>query len=520
MEGPGSSPRPEIVVSLPGRSTAEWREEIGKARRAGADLVELRLDRLNVSDLGRLSDIHRRPLLYEWVPAIATLRSRREGGEGPEEQSHRHRILRQALLDFPFRYVDLELDRDLGLIEEIQSLDLPPLDWVVSSHLPNGTPREEIVRRLEKGWDVGGLPKVVLPATMARCLDELIPLVRGLSGRRMVFHTTGPSGPLLRVLASRLGLAWVYASLPRGGSTARPETATVEPSQIPVDDLRSHLDQGPEGPWYAIVGHPLEHTRSPALFRRLCEVHKLPYIMVPLDFQDEEQFRQGLPALAEWGLWGCNVTLPFKVTAARLARHQSEEVILSGAANVLVSQPGGKGFRAANTDLVALRTILHDFVEEGVWDGLRLLLWGQGGAARAVCAAAVEMGASVDVLGRSPERVRNFCEDFPPEHVRPLLQAPERPYGLVVNATPVGQRLGLQLEVPLGRALGRGTLLFDLVYNPVERTLETLARRAGGTYRDGTRLLVLQAAESFRIFTGVEVSPDVLERLEQGEVGP
>ncbi len=502
-----SHPKPQLVVTLPGRTPDELRHEFRRASEAGADLVEVRLDRIPAGDVEGLATIHQIPMDYEWIPAILTLRSRSEGGEGPDEETARLSLLQRALEVLPFTYVDLELARDLRIARSLRDSYGRNLGQIFSAHLVESTPLGLLRKTLRDSLEIGSYGKVVLPATVGRTLGELVPLAREFAGQHYVLHTTGPSGPLLRVLAAPLGMGLVYASLPGDGSR------TVEPSQLPADRMRSFLDAMKGTPWLAVVGHPIRHSRSPLVHHRFLEQVGLPWLYVALDLVEAEEFRPALTALKTLGLRGVNVTLPYKELAAELADLKEEEVVTSGAANTLAWETGSPGaLHAFNTDVSALARILTEVGEEG-WSGESLLVLGAGGASRAVIAAGVEQGAHVFVTGRDRARVERTVQDFPSEFVSYLPPDALRPEGLVVNATPVGMAGSAPLSVPLEKAFRRGGILLDLVYSPADPFLRRAAEQAGVRYLGGGRMLVYQAAESFERFTGRKAPQQLMSEL-------
>lgn len=510
--------RPEIVVSLPGRTPEALKGELARAQSAGADIVEIRLDRMDPAAIPDLSRLHEIPLRHEWVPLIATLRSTAEGGEGPVEPSERRRRLEVALDTVPFSYLDLELARDACLVSELTTSFGRKLGAVHSAHFPPGTSTALVFEALHQAEDAAQIAKVVLPASVRRVVQEIIPRLRQdrWPGRPYVLHTTGPAGALLRVLAPRLGMAWVFCSLPEGDET--PEG--VEPSQVPVDRYRRFRDAGPGAPWYAVVGRPLGHTLSPTLQGAYLEATGAPGIYVPLELEDGAELLECLPSLVDLGLSGLNVTRPYKETALELPGPMDEEALLAGACNTLL--PTGKDhrhFRRANTDVVALRRLFSDLEEKGRWTGERLLVVGTGGAARAAVAAGVEGGARVQVTGRRPQALADLVGDFPPEVVTACPPEALTPSPLVVHATPVGQQPGLTLDIPLDRALSPESFLLDVVYRPVVPQVAEVAQQAGCRYEDGWRMFVWQAAASFEIFTG-HAPPEELIARQLAEVGP
>lgn len=505
MTQPQAPARPEIVVTLPARTPEELKEELALAQAGGADLVEIRLDRIRREDIPRLEWLHQIPLRHEWVPAIATLRSRIEGGEGPDDPTTRREVFAEAFQALPFTYADLEVARDRPILSSMPSSFGRELQIIASAHLPPTATEGEVAKVARDALRMGKIGKVVLPATVDRVIREMLPLCESLRGQPYVVHTTGPSSPLLRVLSGRLGMRLVYCGLP----VDRPR---LEPGQPPVDRMRATLEAGPDYPWYGVLGSPITHSRSPALHHGFLELSGLPGLYVPIELADPEEFHSAVPRFFGLGARGFNVTRPYKPEAEALATDREESVVITGVANTLLP-PGPKGIRGQNTDYLALLRLLGEYRDRGAWTRLQMLVVGSGGLARAAVAAGIELGATVTVVARKEAAARDLVADFPPEHTMVMPLAGLHPFPLVVHATPAGQQASLELEVPIERAIEKGTVLLDGVYLPQSDRLSALAQSRGATYVDGWRLLVYQAALSFEAFTGRSLAPEVVERI-------
>lgn len=480
-----SEPRPQIVVTLPGRSLEELRREAELARSAGADLAEVRADRLSASDRHRAASLFPSPL-----PLVATLRSRAEGGEGPDDPEERAEVL-SALARLPFRWIDLEVRRDAPILPR-----LPPagsVGRIFSLHPGPTAPGswEGLLRELD---EVEGVGKLVLPASVPDFLRTLVPLLERSRGAELVVLTTGPSGPLSRALARRFGFPLVYAALPDGSSGP-----PVEPSQIPVDRLRPFLSGEPGGPVFAVAGHPVGHSRSPALHSAWMRAQHRHGIYVALDFADEGEFVASLSSFEEIGLRGLNVTSPYKRAALEASTQVGAGARASGAVNCLTLEHGE--WVGENTDLVAVLRRLGELKAEGLWDGRSVSVLGGGGAARATLAAARELSASATVFARRAEAGAELAREL---GATAGLSRPSGPARLVVHATDVGRSGRGDLELPFDALVGPGTHVVDWVYGAEDPRLQRAAERVGATYEDGWRLFVYQAAASYALWWGEE----------------
>jgi len=481
---------PAIVVTLPARTVVEARAQLDEASRSGADLIEIRFDRFEPGEIDHVADLFPNP-----HPLVATVRSRAEGGEGPDDARTRGRLLNE-LSRHPFRWIDVELARDFPAAETLFRAGRSAL--IVSSHLPATVSEAEWRRQLRAAVPSGAIRKVVVPASVGRLLRELIPALPPSGESPLVAHTTGASGPLLRAWSKRFDFPLVYASLP-GGNGSEP----VEPSQIPVDRLRRFLDSGGAEPLFAVVGHPVAHSRSPELHARWMQDGGHAGLYVPLDFESDAEFVDSLPFLIDGGFLGLNVTRPLKPIALEVASRVGPGAAACGVANTLTLASGE--VEAENTDLSAILHRLEELRSSGDWDGGSLGVVGAGGAARATLAAAGSLGVEAHVWARRPEASESLAREFGAHAIHRLTDA--RP-SLVVHATPVGRETREASALPeLGDWLRPGVPLLDWVYAPAETVLRAAAARAHTTYEDGSRLLVYQAASSYGIWWGEEPSP-------------
>jgi shikimate dehydrogenase len=276
---------------------------------------------------------------------------------------------------------------------------------------------------------------------------------------------------------------------------------------------------------YFVLGNPVAHSNSPFIHaafaaqtgqqlhydRRLC----------PLD--GFEAAVQALAADTDGGpVRGCNVTLPFKREALRVATGASARAHLAGAANGLSFD--GAQWQADNTDGAGLVRDLHQHAGWSV-RGQQVLLVGAGGAAAGVLGPVLECGpALVVVANRTPDKARSLVQahqDLAARHGVQLqatgLEHPGRAFDLVLNAS-ASSLAGPQIPVP-DSVLRPGTLAVDLMYGPAAAAFLAWARRHGAIARDGLGMLVEQAAEAFWVWRGVRPDTTPVLRALSERVG-
>lgn len=210
-----------------------------------------------------------------------------------------------------------------------------------------------------------------------------------------------------------------------------------------------------------------------------------------------DRFEERVRAMPREGFAGANVTIPHKGAALAVADELSETAREIGAANTLVFEDGS--IRAHNTDAEGLLQALPEPPA-----GMRVLVLGAGGAARAAVWALLRAGAEVDVWNRTVLSARYLCEDVGGKAV----PVPDRGegYRLIVNSTSVGLRGENPFaELPLRPETFReDQTVVDMVYGSEPSTLLEEAERWGAQTVDGIEVLVQQGALSFRIWTGRE----------------
>ncbi len=245
-----------------------------------------------------------------------------------------------------------------------------------------------------------------------------------------------------------------------------------------------------------LLGDPVGHSKSPLVQNAAFAAAGVDgvYVAVRCALDDLQGFMRGLSRAGGGG----NITLPHKERAASVVDVASPAVRRTGACNTFWGDEDGR-VHGDNTDVGGFRQALKSFVE-GSPAGIRVLLLGAGGAARAALMGLLEEDAGeVVVYNRTAERARAVARRIGGQRARvaPILEdLRSESFDLVVNATRLG--LGESDPTPLDfDLLHRVGGAMDLVYGskptPFVRAAEALGIRA----TDGTEMLVQQAAASF-----------------------
>jgi shikimate dehydrogenase len=259
-----------------------------------------------------------------------------------------------------------------------------------------------------------------------------------------------------------------------------------------------------------LVGANIQHSLSPALHEDAFAASGIAgyYHLMDLDLLGARtELAELVDAVRKAGFAGINVTHPCKEKALPLLDEVAEEAAAIGAVNTVVIDRAGST-RGHNTDAAGFARAFEEALGRDAVVGRKAVLVGAGGAGRAVASALVALGAArIEVHDAVPARAAALADALGGgcRAVADLAAALDGAAG-VVNATPVGMFGHSGLPVP--EALLRPELFVaDIVYTPVETALVRAARRRGCRVMTGGGMCVHQAAEAFRLFTGIE--PDI-----------
>ena len=267
---------------------------------------------------------------------------------------------------------------------------------------------------------------------------------------------------------------------------------------------------------FAVVGRPILHSRSPALFRRAFldaapgEPARSTYVRLAAASADE-----ALAVARELGLRGLNVTSPFKETMAARMDDLDDEARATAAVNTVLI---GHRLQGHNTDP---RGVEGAFAERGA-SLLRstVAVFGTGGAARAATLGAMRAGAArVVLISRQAERARQVAERLEPAAARIATDRgrgasePRHPSDRLIAGSAVAETADVMRRSNVViSCLPRGVELVDPTWLRPDHTvmdanygasrLESAARALGCRTVPGESWLLHQAAESFERFTG------------------
>ncbi|HET7657892.1 MAG TPA: shikimate dehydrogenase [Bacillales bacterium] len=276
------------------------------------------------------------------------------------------------------------------------------------------------------------------------------------------------------------------------------------------------------GKLYALIGHPIGHSLSPQMHNDCFQMLNIPAHYESFDVAptDLEKAIEGMKAL---GVAGFNVTIPHKVAVMSYLDDVDEEANRIGAVNTVINRNGR--LYGTNTDG---KGYLQSLIEKAGEDlsNKRVLIIGAGGAARGVAVSLDRHGVNqLDVANRTLEKAEKLIETgiHATSFAQPLTleEASENlgHYEIVVHTTPIGMFPKTDdMPMPLDR-LKPGTVLSELIYNPLQTKWLQEGERKGAIIVDGVGMFVGQGALAFELWTGRQPDRDRMRQTVLKQLG-
>jgi shikimate dehydrogenase len=265
-----------------------------------------------------------------------------------------------------------------------------------------------------------------------------------------------------------------------------------------------------------IIGDPIEHSVSPGMQNAAFKAIGVDYIYLPFKVKkdDLENAVKGMRAL---NLRGLNVTIPHKVAVMPLLDEIDLLAGKIGAVNTIVNKEGRlKGY---NTDVAGF---LNTLLAEGINPvGKRIVITGSGGAARSIAFGLSETGSILTLLNRHlapaadlAERIHHYWGksvevlEINQNNLRDALSRAD----ILVNTTSLGMIPDVELTPVPSELIKPGTVVFDIVYNPLKTRLLREAEQQGARIITGLEMLVRQGAAAFELWTGKDAPLEIMRK--------
>ncbi len=274
-------------------------------------------------------------------------------------------------------------------------------------------------------------------------------------------------------------------------------------------------------PAACVMGWPVKQSRAPIIHGYWIEQHG-----IDADFRLEavppEDFADFLAHMAERGYVGGSATMPHKQMALTLTEADARARAI-GASNVIWLDHGK--LRSTNSDVVGFLAALDESSPDWAQRADKAVVFGAGGAARAVIYGLLERGVQhIHLHNRTTAKAEALRERFGPGVVvtgADALGGALDGAGLLVNAASFGMVGYPDLDIDLA-AMRNDATVADVVYVPLETGLLKRARARGLAVSDGLGMLLHQGTVCFEKWFGVRpvVTPELRQRVERALRAP
>ena len=245
---------------------------------------------------------------------------------------------------------------------------------------------------------------------------------------------------------------------------------------------------------YGVVGFPLKHTLGPIMHNTALRLTDQNAVYLAFETEDIEGCLRGMRAL---GIRGMSVTIPHKSAVIPYLDEVDPLAKRIGAVNTILNNDGR--LIGYNTDALGAYKALEKKIAPS---GKNCLIFGAGGAARAVGFILNEKGVKISVVNRSQERGKELALLLGCQY-KPLEKIGETRADFLIQTTPVGMYPSIDRCIVPEGILEEGMVVMDIVYNPLETRLLKMAKSRGCVTINGLSMFINQGAEQFRLWTGI-----------------
>ncbi|MDO8480464.1 MAG: shikimate dehydrogenase [Nanoarchaeota archaeon] len=422
------------------------------------------------------------------VTLIATCRTPSHGGSFTGSEESRLKMLESVGANF----IDVEFGTSLArrvCISKRKS------GVILSHHISDRTPSLKSLQTIYKRMKALK-PDAIKIVTTTKSIDDVFTVFELLKGKKdLIAFCMGEKGILSRVLAFKFGSRLSYLRLSQ--STAPGQLDFKEMESCNADLMTS------ETRILGIIGTNVSHSLSKRMHNPLFKRKCLDSAFVPFDVGPKE-LTAFMKNFRKCGFAGAAVTHPHKENVMVLLDELDDVARRIGAVNTLVNRNGKlAGF---NTDAEGAVRALE---ERTSLPGKRALIFGAGGAARAIAFGLKEAGAHVTLVNRSDGKARHVAKAlgvhaaFWKDKGR-LMERSD----ILINATPVG----MDSDESVVEQVPRGKLVMDIIYRPRMTAFLRKARVSECTIITGERMLIHQAVRQFELWTEKKTNARELER--------
>ncbi len=477
-----------ICVSICEKDFIQVKKTIKKTNALKIDLVEFRIDCFNFETRKKLKDL----ISLSNKPVLVTLRSKKEGGFYSGKNFSK--ILINAV-ESGAGFVDVEAILNESDREKIIRVAKENnVKVILSKHFKKVLTKKELDKELLVIKKISGVDFVKFVPTAKKIEDniEVLSFLLEHQQENIVSFCMGEESFLSRILCLKAGGKIVFASVSEGKQTAK--------GQVSVQELVKQLDSKN----FCVIGFPMRHSLSPLIHKTCFRDKKINanYFVLEVNKRELGQVVFVLKKLFN----GFNVSMPLKEEIIRFLDFFDVSIEKIKAVNTVVVKNGELiGF---NTDWFGAVEALKSRVR---LNGKRVLLFGAGGAAKAICFGLKKFKTRTIIVNRTFSKSVELAEKFGFEAKKISELDSNIVFDIVINATSVGFKENK--TIPVDSFLKPGVVVLDIVYNPVNTLLLKKSRVKKCVAISGVEMLLYQGVKAFELFTGEKIVKKTREKI-------
>jgi 3-dehydroquinate dehydratase/shikimate dehydrogenase len=514
-----------LAVPIAGIDIDQTGEQIKAAKKAGADMLELRTDYLANLNIGRLKALIGQAKTAK-LPTIVTCRDKAQGGTGDWDTDLRSEILVEAVtagVDF----VDCEYNNFAGQAGQKLRAAMAQnhkTRLILSAHNFDGPYDNKQIARIYDEITQAypeAIPKIVYTADHINDCFAALDLMKN-SDRDAIVIAMGNQGIITRILAKKFRAFLTFASIDENAATAQ--------GQITIQHFKKlyRWDAiNPETEVFGVIGSPIAHSISPAVFNACFQDSAINAIYIPILLKGQKpQFNEFMRNILDrpWlGFGGFSVTIPHKAHALDYVNAAGDFV-----------EPLAENIGAVNTLKVGFGAILSGYNTDyaGAMDALlaaleidrhqmhdvSVTIVGAGGVARAVVAGLADVGAKITIYNRTVQKAKALSAEFACKYAG-LDELPNMQAQVLINCTSIGMTPDIDASPVPQTCLSSNMAVFDTVYNPLKTKLLLQAEQAGAKTINGAEMFISQAIAQYKLFIGEQPKEETIRKTVYDSLG-
>lgn len=267
-----------------------------------------------------------------------------------------------------------------------------------------------------------------------------------------------------------------------------------------------------------LLGDPVEHSLSPMMHNAAFSELGLNFVYVAFRVKGD-RLEKAVDGIRAFQIRGANVTIPHKMEIMKFLDKIDDLALKIGAVNTIVNDNGIlKGF---NTDALGFSKVIEE--NKVKLKNKKILLFGAGGAARAITFQSALEGGKIVIANRTLEKAEKIKKKIKVElkkdvdiidlTEKKMLKNELKETDVVINATSIGMLPKVNESIISRELLHPDLVVMDIVYTPIETKLVKEAKEIGcQKVIDGVEMLVQQGALSFEIWTGKKAPVEVMRK--------